>query len=281
MRELERDAPDTPENDAALLPSSAQLAIVGAGRLGGSLAAAATAAGLEVILAGREDAAEACAGADVVLLCVPDGEIEAASEVAATAEPRPGFVGHTSGATTLNFLAAATAAGAGAFSLHPLQTFADSETDPRGAPCAIAGATPDAALLAGELAERLGMRPFAVPEEHRAAYHAAASIASNFLVAIEESAVTLMQRSGASHYAGSSASRPGPADARELLAPLVLRAAANWSELGASSLTGPIARGDETTVDRQRAAIAELAPELTDMYEALVARTKVLAEESS
>jgi predicted short-subunit dehydrogenase-like oxidoreductase (DUF2520 family) len=46
-------------------------------------------------------------------------------------------------------------------------------------------------------------------------------------------------------------------------------------------LTGPIARGDAATVDRQRAAIAELAPELRDMYEALVARTRALAEESS
>jgi len=269
MRELERDTPETPENDAALLPGSAQLAIVGPGRIGGSLAAAATAAGLEVTLAGRDDAADACAGTDVVLLCVPDSEIQAAGEVAAAAEPRPRFVGHTSGATTLNFLSAATAAGAGAFSLHPLQTFADAETDPRGAPCAIAGATPEAAMLAGELAERLGMLPFAVPEEHRAGYHAAASIASNFLVALEESAVELMRRSGVQ------------GDARELLAPLVLRTAANWSELGAGSLTGPIARGDETTIDRQRAAIDELAPELKDLYEAMVARTRTVAEDAS
>jgi predicted short-subunit dehydrogenase-like oxidoreductase (DUF2520 family) len=124
-------------------------------------------------------------------------------------------------------------------------------------------------MLAAELAERLGMRPFAVPEEHRAAYHAAASIASNFLIALEESAAALMERSGVS------------GDARELLSPLVLRTAANWSEGGAEALTGPIARGDAATVDRQRAAIAELAPELGDMYEALVARTRAVAEESS
>jgi predicted short-subunit dehydrogenase-like oxidoreductase (DUF2520 family) len=269
MRELERDNPETPESEAAVLSSSAHLTIVGAGRLGGSLASAAKAAGLEVTVAGREDAASASGGADVVLLCVPDGEIEAACEVAATAESRPEFIGHTSGATTLNYLSAAVAAGAATFSLHPLQTFADAETDPTGAPCAIAGSTPDAAMLAAELAERLGMHPFAVPEEHRAAYHAAASIASNFLIALEESASALMERSGVSQ------------DARELLSPLVLRTAANWSEGGAEALTGPIARGDAATVDRQRAAIAELAPELGDMYEALVARTRAVAEESS
>jgi predicted short-subunit dehydrogenase-like oxidoreductase (DUF2520 family) len=269
MRELERDAPETPESEAAVLSSSAHVTIVGAGRLGGSLAAAAKAAGLDVTVAGREDTASASAGADVVLLCVPDGEIEAACEIAATAEPRPDYIGHTSGATTLNYLSAAVAAGAATFSLHPLQTFADDHTDPTAAPCAIAGSTPDAAILAAEVAERLGMRPFAVPEEHRAAYHAAASIASNFLIALEESAAALMERSGVNE------------DARELLSPLVLRTAANWSGGGPEVLTGPISRGDAATVDRQRAAIAELAPELSDMYEALVARTRALAEESS
>ena len=61
------------------------------------------------------------------------------------------------------------------------------------------------------------MRPFRVDEERRAAYHAAASIASNFLVALEESAAELLERAGVE-------------DARELLAPLVLRTAANWAE---------------------------------------------------
>ena len=63
------------------------------------------------------------------------------------------------------------------------------------------------------------MRPFAVPDENRAAYHAAAAIAANFLVALEESAAELLERAGVE-------------DARELLAPLVLRSAANWAERG-------------------------------------------------
>jgi predicted short-subunit dehydrogenase-like oxidoreductase (DUF2520 family) len=108
------------------------------------------------------------------------------------------------------------------------------------------------------------MRPFAVPEERRAAYHAAASIASNFLIALEESAAELLQSAGVE-------------DARELLAPLVLRTAANWTERGGEALTGPIARGDEATIERQREAVAEVAPELAAMYEALVARTRAVA----
>lgn len=266
MRELERNTPTSFEAAPQPLSDSSRLTIVGAGRLGGSLAAAAAAAGFEVTLAGREDAREASAGAPMVLLCVPDYEIESACETVAAAEPRPALIGHTSGATTLNYLAPAVAVGAATFSLHPLQTFPDSATSPQGSPCAIAGSTPSAAVAAYDLAERLGMRPFGVPESGRAAYHAAASIASNFLIALEESASELLRAAGVEE------------DTRELLAPLVLRTAANWSEHGAEALTGPIARGDEATVDRHRAAIAELAPELEKMYEAMVERTRAIAD---
>lgn len=262
MRELERKATET---DAATLHAN-RLTIVGVGRLGGSLVRAATDAGLEVAAAGRDDAAEAATGAEIVLLCVPDAEIAAAAEVAARAEPLPRFVGHTSGATTLAALAPVAAAGAATFSLHPLQSFADAGTTPHGAPCAVTGSDPRALAVAKGLAGRLGMHPFEVAEESRAAYHAAASIASNFLVALEESAVELLRKAGIE-------------EPRELLAALVLRTAANWSERGPEALTGPIARGDEATVERQRAAIAETAPELLDLFDALAGRARATKTE--
>jgi predicted short-subunit dehydrogenase-like oxidoreductase (DUF2520 family) len=153
------------------------------------------------------------------------------------------------------------------FSIHPLQTFADAETPVEGTPAAIAGSGERALDFARRLAEALGMRPFEVPEENRAAYHAAASIASNLLVALEESATDLLERAGVD-------------DARELLAPLVLRTAANWSERGAAALTGPIARRDRETVERHRAAIAKSAPELIHLYEALAMRAEAVARAS-
>ena len=260
MRELERDLPATNLRDAT--PRS--LAIVGAGRLGGSLARSAAAAGLETRLAGRDQALAACNEAEAAILCVPDAAIADAAAAIADAVPPLRLVGHTSGATTLEALAPCVERGAAAFSLHPLQTVPDASTDLTGAPCAIAGSDPAAEASAVRLAARFGMRPFAVPEEHRAAYHAAASIASNFLVALEESAAELLERAGI-------------ADGRELLAPLVLRTAANWAERGPAALTGPIARGDEATVERHLAAIAEIAPELVPAYEALAARARELA----
>jgi predicted short-subunit dehydrogenase-like oxidoreductase (DUF2520 family) len=257
MRELEREDLPSPLGAAPLV-------VVGRGRAGRSLAAAASAASLDVTLA-ASDAETGELGGAAVLLCVPD---EAISEACARIAPsRPALVGHVSGATTLEPLAAAREQGAATFSLHPLQTFPDGDTAVDGTPAAIAGSTDESLGCARGLAIALGMRPFEVPEESRAAYHAAAAIASNLLVALEESAAELLGRIGIE-------------DARELLAPLVLRSAANWAERGSAALTGPIARGDRGTVERHRAAIAESAPELLPLYDALAGRAEAVARES-
>jgi predicted short-subunit dehydrogenase-like oxidoreductase (DUF2520 family) len=257
MRELERDDLPSPL-------SAAPLVVVGRGRVGGSLARAAEAAGIEVRTAGHDEIASATERAGAVLLCVPDAAIAAA---AGEVPEGPAFVGHVSGAGTLNLLAEAAARGARAFSLHPLQTFASGDTPVEGTPAAIAGSDREALGFARQLAEVLGMRPFEVAEEDRSAYHAAAAIASNLLIALEESAAELLARLGTD-------------EARELLAPLVLRTAANWAELGPRALTGPIARGDQTTVDGHRAALRERAPELLPLYDALAERARAVADRS-
>ena len=95
--------------------------MVGRGRVGRSLAAAAERAGIEVRLVPNEDLEATPRGA-AVLLCVPDEAIAAVAQ--RLAPTQPSLVGHVSGATTLDALAAATEHGAATFSLHPLQTFA-------------------------------------------------------------------------------------------------------------------------------------------------------------
>jgi predicted short-subunit dehydrogenase-like oxidoreductase (DUF2520 family) len=256
MRELERD--DLPSQ-----LSATPLIVVGRGRVGRSLAAAAEPAGIPVSLVSREDVGSVPPGS-AVLLCVPDDAIGAAAERFAPAEPS--LVGHVSGASTLDALDAAAEHGAGTFSLHPLQTFADGEAPVEGTPTAIAGSTEEALSYARSLAEALGMRPFEVPEESRAAYHAAAAMASNLLIALEESAAEVLTRIGID-------------DARDLLAPIVLRTAANWVERGPAALTGPIARGDRATVQRHRVALAQSAPELVRLYDVLAMRAEALAWE--
>jgi predicted short-subunit dehydrogenase-like oxidoreductase (DUF2520 family) len=244
MRELDRDLPST-------LPARPRVALVGGGRMGSALLAALPAAGVDVT--GPLGRGAAPTGMDVVLLAVPDAEIAAAAR---HVPPGP-LVGHLSGATGLDVLA-----GHEGFSLHPLMTVTGADTGFTGAGAAVAGTTPRALAAASDLATALGLRPVAIADEDRAAYHAAASVASNFLVALEVAAERLARSAGAD---------------RELLAPLVRATVENWIAHGEGALTGPIARGDDVTVARQRAAVEERAPDLLPLWDALAGHTKDVA----
>jgi predicted short-subunit dehydrogenase-like oxidoreductase (DUF2520 family) len=240
-----------------------RLGVVGAGRLGTALAAALARAGHPV--EGPAARGEVPEGCDAILIAVPDAEIASAATTVAGAAP---LVGHVSGATALAALAPALADGV--FGLHPLQTFAEGAGPEafEGAGAAIAGDTPESLAFARTLAVELGMTPFEIDEDGRAAYHAAASIASNFLVTLEAAAERVAGAAGLE-----------PAAARALLAPLVRRTVAQWSETGPErALTGPVARGDDATVAAQRDAVAAAAPELLALFDELVERTRDLAK---
>lgn len=231
------------------------LAVVGAGRMGRAVTAALPGAAGPF---GRGFDGTDTAGVpyDAVLLCVPDREIAAA---AACIRWGP-YVGHCSGIAGLDVLAPHRA-----FSLHPLMTVSGDEAPSpfHGAACAIAGTTTDAHDVAAALAHRLGMTPTTVADGDRAVYHAAASVAANFLVTVEAAAERLAGHAGVG---------------RASLVPLVRAAVDNWAAHGAErALTGPIARGDEDTVRRQRAAVAIREPGLLPLFDALAGATHELA----
>jgi len=249
MWELERET---------ALPALARLrcAVVGAGRLGRAVVVGLREAGIEAD--GPLGRGARCPDADVVLLCVPDGEIANAAAAIERRADGP-LVGHCSGATTLEVLTPHEA-----FSLHPLMTVpADGPSQLAGASAAIAGSTPHARGVAHQLALHLGLTPIDVAEEDRATYHAAASIASNFLITLEAAAEQLAESAGVD---------------RQALVPLVRATVENWASLGPDrALTGPIARGDEETVITQRHAIAMRAPDLLPLFDALAEATRTLA----
>jgi predicted short-subunit dehydrogenase-like oxidoreductase (DUF2520 family) len=228
------------------------VAVVGAGRMGRAVAGALRAAGRTVD--GPLGRGATATGADVVLLAVPD---QAIADAAAHVTPGP-FVGHLSGATTLGPLA-----GHRAFSLHPLMTVTADGAAFTGVPAAVAGADDEALAVARDLAEALGLVPFEVDDADRAAYHAAACIASNYLVTLEAVAEGLAATAGVS---------------RDALVPLVRATVENWARLGPrDALTGPVARGDTATVAAQRAAVATRLPEAIGVFDALTQATRALA----
>ena len=217
------------------MPPPDSIAVVGPGRLGHAISAALTAAGVAVEgPLGRGDQPTA----RVILLTVPDRAI---AEVAA-AMPDGRLVGHCSGARPL---------GGCAFSLHPLMTVPASGACFEAVPAAV-----DGHAVATELALLLGMRPFRVADRDRAAYHAAASMASNLLVILESAAERVAATAGVD---------------REMLVPLVRATVDNWARDGRAALTGPIARGDTETIALHRSVLGERTPELVELYEVLAA----------
>jgi predicted short-subunit dehydrogenase-like oxidoreductase (DUF2520 family) len=230
-----------------------RVAIVGAGRLGTAIATALR-GNHDFELTGPLGRGADAAGSDVALLCVPDREISTAA-----ASLTAGLVaGHCSGATGLEPLAPHDS-----FSLHPLMTVSAAGADFAGATAAIDASSSRALEIARSIAEALQMNSLHVRPEDRVAYHAAASIASNFLITLEAAAERLAATAGVG---------------REALAPLVRASVENWVTLGPErALTGPVARGDEATVSRQRDAVAQRTPELTPLFDALTEATRTLA----
>ena len=196
-------------------------------------------------------------GFDTVILAVSDDEIARAAAVIVSGP----VVGHCAGSLGLEVLSPHEA-----FALHPLMTVTRDGARFAGAGAAIAGSTARALAIARQLSEALGMNAVEIADADRAAYHASASIASNFLVTLEDAAEVLLATTGAD---------------RSVLVPLIRASIDNWAKSGASgALTGPIVRGDEATVARQRNAVASRAPELLELFDALCDRTRVIAARS-
>ena len=214
--------------------------VIGAGRVGSAMAARLHERGLEL----SPDEPQ------LVLLCVPDRAIAA---VAAALDPGP-WVAHVSGATPL----AALDPHERRFGLHPLQTFTRGRGAEQldGAFAAVTAETAEATEVGTWLARTLGLEPFLLADDKRAAYHAGAAIASNYLVTLRRAAGSLLESAGAPP---------------EALDPLMRRTIENGFEL-----TGPISRGDWETVDAHLTAIRAERPELEPMYVALAETTKAL-----
>ena len=171
---------------------------------------------------------------------------------------------HCSGSMGLEVLAPLQREGAHVGSLHPLQSFAGGATQLAGVYMAVDG-DEAACEAATAIATALGGHPFRVPAAERAAYHAAACICSNYAVAVEALAQRLMSR-----WLGDEAA------AWQALLPLFKGTAANLERTASprTALTGPIARGDVTTVAKH---LAVLPPELLDAYCSLGLATTKLA----
>lgn len=227
------------------------VAILGLGRLGGSLAVLLRAARVDVVTWSRGEPLPV--GADVYWITVGDGNV---AEVAAILPPDAVAL-HAAGAHGPELLGDRPHRGV----LHPLMTFpgvAVGVPDLRGVGARVDG-TPRATAAALELAGLLGLRPFHVPGDSRL-YHAAASLTSGHLAALFLDAAGILTRAGV------------PAEeARALLLPLATESLRRVAAAGGVALTGPAARGDRATEQQHEDA---LSPDESRIYAVLSDRVR-------
>lgn len=211
--------------------------------------------------------------ARVLLLAVPDAAVSPLARRIAPVRPswRGTVVLHAAGAYGPELLAPLARRGAATGILHPLAVLGrGGRAALRGAFARVEGA-PRAAAAARRLARAAGLVPLearrlATPAG-RAAYHAAAALASNDVLALVDAAARLLERSGMPRRRAERA-----------LAALLSGLADQIAAAGTTgALTGPAARGDADTLARHAAALRRLDPGAEEIHRLLSARLAALA----
>jgi len=253
------------------------IAIIGTGRLGGTLALGLNRAGYNIrFLASknnisakkiaRQTAAEEISppfaeltGVDLIFITTPDQTIPEIVKTLAGAQIdwNGKSVAHCSGALTTEVLKPLSDKGAKTLTLHPSQTF-PPEPDPHrfnGIYFAVEGED----YSTGEIiAKALGGNSFRLDSESKILYHAAACFASNFLYGLASAARILMIEAGFERE-----------KSLKILLPLMLGTIDSIEEYGIEEgLTGPIARGDIDIIEKHLTAM-ENYPEIINIYKTL------------
>ena len=196
---------------------------------------------------------------DLVFITTPDAAISAIAS--ANTWRRGQGVVHCSGALPAAALAAVERHGALPGAFHPLQTLPDAQAAFENLPGSFVGIEAEEPLLGqlASIASALECTWGYVPAAARPVYHAAAVLVSNYTIALAHAGIELWQALGKSEQEGL-----------EALVPLLQGAVNNLRRLGPEdALTGPMARGDWATVQRNLTAIRETAPQQAFPYAAM------------
>ena len=277
-----------PDQDASVqrpdpnAPPRLSVGVVGTGRAGSVLGAALHRAGHRVVAANavsdlsrvRAEAllpgtplvpvSEVMAAADLILLTVPDDVLPGlVAGLVETGHIRAGqFLVHASGRYGYRVLDAATRVGALPLALHPVMTLTGTSLDiGRLTGCPFGVTAPEQLRPVAEaLVVEMGGEPVWVAEGNRALYHAALAHGGNHLTTLVTSTLDLLTAAGVEQP-------------ERLIAPLLSAALDNALRHGDAALTGPVARGDASTVEAHIHEIGLVSPESRAAYIALARLT--------
>ena len=205
--------------------------------------------------------------AEFVFITTPDDVI--ASVASQTKWHQGQYVVHCSGADTTDILEPARKGGAYVGVFHPLQTFAGAREALENMPGSTFTLEAEEPLLGilQDMANALGGHWIELKADDKAAYHAAAVIACNYLVTLVKMATDLWQTFGI----------PREKATRALL-PLIRGTVHNIETIGIPRcLTGPIARGDSGTIKKHLEALEKVSPDMLTTYKELGLRTIPIA----
>ena len=259
-----------------------RIGVIGAGRVGAVLGAALREAGHDLVAvsgrsAGSRTRAETLLpgvpvkppldvirAADIVLLTVPDDFLPTlVDELAEAGAFGPDHtVIHSSGRHGIAVLEPAARAGAAVAALHPAMTFTGTDLDLDRVPGTVFGLTSDERALAvgRRLVADVGGVVTEIPEDRRTLYHAALVHGANHLVTLVSQATALLRQAGSTDPAAT-------------LRPLLTAALDNALAYGDAALTGPVVRGDQTTIAAHLDGLVDVPGPTLDAYLAMARAT--------
>jgi predicted short-subunit dehydrogenase-like oxidoreductase (DUF2520 family) len=220
---------------------------------------------------GTRSNVEAARLAEMIFITTPDSRISNVCNelVDAGTISSEKTVVHMGGALGLEELEGAKRVGAKVFCAHPLQTFPAVDAAIKSLPKSYFGITAESSEsmeTAKKIVKDLGGFPVEIPNDQKPLYHAAACMASNYLVALMDSVKSIgdnlkLDESALSAYL-----------------PLVKTTLNNIEEMGTQdALTGPIARGDIKTIEAHVEKLSELSDDLLLIYKSLGRHTVGIA----
>lgn len=259
-----------------------RIGVIGAGRVGAVLGAALREAGHGVVAVSGQSAGsrtraetllpgvpvatpiEVARSADLLLLTVPDDSLPTViAELADSgALGSRHIVVHTSGRHGVAILDPIARTGARVAALHPAMMFTGTDVDLSRLPGCVYGLTADddASAVGQQLVADLSGIVTVIPEERRTLYHAALVHGANHLVTLVTQATALLRQAGSTDPAAT-------------LRPLLAAALDNSLAYGEAALTGPVVRGDRSTVSAHVDALVDVPGPTLDAYLAMARAT--------